>query len=396
MHGTWLGVLEEKDNHYFVQTAGDDGWIHREHTSDHMGLKVFFIDVGQGDGILIEVADKRILVDGGPNSSLKNYLTKWQFSYVLRENKPIHIDHVFISHFDADHYEGLIDIFSDVRFTFGTVYHNGIARFDDDKEDRPAEYNSKIGTKVGSGHDIFLTTSFNSIDDLKNLRDKGGFSETYERFAGAVVTAHDSGRLRGFTRATHETRDLVIPTVQAEFKIEILGPVTSKINGDFAYEWFGRESKTINGHSLVLKVTFGGIKILLGGDLNSRAERWLMEHYADSNPFEVDVAKSCHHGSSDFDVEFMKRINAYATVISSGDNENHAHPRADAIGCAGKYSPATKPKVFSTELARSINSAGEILFGMINLRSNGSDIWMAQMKEAGGGADIWDSYNVLE
>src|SRR5690606_24647517 len=117
-----------------------------------------------------------------------------------------------------------------------------------------------------------------------------------------------------------------------------------------------------------------------------------MAHYGAANPFEVDVAKSCHHGASEFTVEFMKCVNPFATVISSGDNESYAHPRADAIGCAGKYTKSERPLVFSTELARSINAANTILYGMINLRCNGKKIIMAQMKEVAIGGNVWDLY----
>ncbi|MCB9514343.1 MAG: hypothetical protein H6694_08530, partial [Candidatus Latescibacteria bacterium] len=120
----------------------------------------------------------------------------------------------------------------------------------------------------------------------------------------------------------------------------------------------------------------------------------LLAHYADANPFQVDVAKSCHHGSADFTVDFMRRVNPFATVISSGDNESYSHPRADALGCAGRYSRGSRPKVFSTELARSVSSGGDILYGMINCRTDGKRIVMAQMKEKRTGADIWDSYEL--
>jgi hypothetical protein len=109
----------------------------------------------------------------------------------------------------------------------------------------------------------------------------------------------------------------------------------------------------------------------------------------------VDIAKSCHHGSSDFTVEFMSLVSPWASVISSGDNESFSHPRADAIGCAGKYARGARPLVFSTELARSTDlKKGKILFGMINCRCNGKDIYMSQMKEAGADSDLWDSYQV--
>jgi hypothetical protein len=91
----------------------------------------------------------------------------------------------------------------------------------------------------------------------------------------------------------------------------------------------------------------------------------------------------------------MQKVNPYATVISSGDNESFAHPRADAIGCAGKYSRGSRPLVYSTELARSYNPAtNKILFGMINLRCNGSLICISQMKESNTPNDLWDSYTL--
>ena len=46
--------------------------------------------------------------------------------------------------------------------------------------------------------------------------------------------------------------------------------------------------------------------------------------------------------SADFSVDFMKKLNPVATVISSGDKESHAHPRAEAVGYAGRYSRGTR------------------------------------------------------
>ena len=35
-----------------------------------------------------------------------------------------------------------------------------------------------------------------------------------------------------------------------------------------------------------------------------------------------------------------------------------------------------------------------ILFGMINLRCNGNDVYISQMKEVKKHADLWDSYKL--
>jgi hypothetical protein len=68
-------------------------------------------------------------------------------------------------------------------------------------------------------------------------------------------------------------------------------------------------------------------------------------------------------------------------------------PRADAVGCAGKYARGSHPLVYSTELARSV-SKSKILFGMINLRCNGNNIYINQMKETNRPADMWDAYTL--
>lgn len=72
-------------------------------------LKIYFIDVGQGDSTLIVTPkNKKILIDGGEGK------TNVLFQYVLdrRINK---IDYIIISHFDSDHCNGLIEIIEKMR-----------------------------------------------------------------------------------------------------------------------------------------------------------------------------------------------------------------------------------------------------------------------------------------
>lgn len=69
--------------------------------------------------------------------------------------------------------------------------------------------------------------------------------------------------------------------------------------------------------------------------------------------WEVDIAKACHHGSPHIAPAFLQATNPLATVISSGDDEPHAHPRPDALGLVGKFGRGDRPLIFSTELARS-------------------------------------------
>ncbi len=140
----------------------------------------------------------------------------------------------------------------------------------------------------------------------------------------------------------------------------MLGPVPTSPTGLCQFQWFKDSSHTRNGHSIVLKFIYGNRRILVGSDLNRESERYLLAHYHPGNPFEADTTKACHHGSSEFDVEFLKAIQTYATIVSSGDNENYSHPHTDALGSVGRHSRGERPLVFSTELARSFRSADDV------------------------------------
>ncbi len=400
--GAWLGVIAQRNDGWIkVRAFGKEGWVHEaDETMPDMGLKVFFVDVGQGDGCLVETRQKRILVDGGPNQNFKNYLTKWKYKWLLAAGAKVRFDAVFVSHFDADHFAGLTSIVKDPRFEIGAVYHNGIARFHDQKKERLAKYDTDLGRTNAHGNPDtdreVLKTSFSTIEDAKKLLQespgKKGLMYTFKRFLEAAVDAKDKGRLGKMKRLT--VRDGHVPGFGANeaLSLKILGPVPTSKNGPYRFKWFKDSSHTRNGHSLILRLTFGQRSALLGGDLNTYSENYLLDYYGQNNPFRVDAAKACHHGASEFTVDFMKAVKPYATVFSSGDNENYAHPRADALGCAGKYSRGARPMVFSTELARSMKSADDIHYGLINLRTDGEQMMLAQMLEKKRKSDIWDSY----
>ncbi|MFC5980093.1 MBL fold metallo-hydrolase [Flavobacterium salmonis] len=388
--GTYVKIADQQGDWYKVVTAGPDGWIHKDDLSDNMGLKVFFLDVGQGDGMLVEIGKYKILIDAGPNDSMYSYLTKWQYKYQLDTDKKVHIDFLIISHFDIDHYKGAIEIINDTRFTFGTIVHAGILKFSTKKGEN--SYSTGLGETIKVGNKEYLTTIFN---DLLTINESVPFNRDVTAFMQAIATANEQNRITSAKRVKAGD-NIITESIEAqEFRIDVLAPFTENIDDKQCFVYWKDDGQTINGHSLVLKLTYGSRSLLLGGDLNTFSENYLMDKYKNQNPFEVDVAKSCHHGSNDFTEKFMALVNPFATVISSGDNEKHSHPRPDAIGCAGKYSKSIRPLVYSTELARSTDLKNqEILYGMINLRCNGKDIYMAQMNEVKTNSDVWVSYIV--
>jgi competence protein ComEC len=68
-------------------------------------LKIIFLDVGQGDAILIEQGSKQILIDGGPSGQaildkLGKYVPFWDRD----------IEMIIVTHPDADHITGLVNV----------------------------------------------------------------------------------------------------------------------------------------------------------------------------------------------------------------------------------------------------------------------------------------------
>mgnify|MGYP002861104604 CR=1 FL=1 len=77
-------------------------------------LKIYFIDVGQGDSCLIVTpSNKKILIDGGGSENYdvgKNTLLPY-----LLDRRINNLDYVIISHFDTDHVGGIIYLMQNIK-----------------------------------------------------------------------------------------------------------------------------------------------------------------------------------------------------------------------------------------------------------------------------------------
>lgn len=82
-------------------------------------LKIWMLDIGQGDALLIEFpTGEQMLVDGGPGDSvlakLGSVLAPWDRS----------LDAVVSTHPDADHVSGIISVLD--RYDVSTIYESGV------------------------------------------------------------------------------------------------------------------------------------------------------------------------------------------------------------------------------------------------------------------------------
>lgn len=99
-------------------------WLNVSIDKETDTLKVYFLDVGQGDAIFIESPTRgRVLVDGGPNRKVLSELGK------ILPFGDRRIDVVIETHPDADHIVGLVDVIK--RYDVGTFIAPGIESSND-------------------------------------------------------------------------------------------------------------------------------------------------------------------------------------------------------------------------------------------------------------------------
>jgi hypothetical protein len=145
--------------------------------------------------------------------------------------------------------------------------------------------------------------------------------------------------------------------------VQVLGPITETVKGKPALRFLKTPgssslsaSHTVNGHSIVLKLTYGNVRFLFGADLNEESEESLLERArADNISLAAEVLKVPHHGSADFSPRILEAIRPVVSVVSSGDENSakeYIHPRSGLMGALGRYSRATvdKPLVYVTEM----------------------------------------------
>lgn len=349
------------------------GLMRRSDLQEGRLLELTFVDIGQGDGCLLITPDGRqIVIDAGEGDNMMRFL-KYRLGFP-DENRPARLHAAIISHPDSDHYRGFKHVFAMPGVTFRNLYHNGLVeRRGDDALGPRTDGTPRLYT------DLIQTTA-----QLKKLLRKNAELGGRKQYPDML---HEALRAKKVAKVEMLSRDDgYVPGFGSEddVTIEVLGPVIEEDQeGRRGLRSFGPLGKTKNGHSVVLRLTYGGIKILLGGDLNAEAETLLLETVVgrplprrprrklsarelkelrrERDTFmqearevlRVDVAKCCHHGSADFSSLFLDALCPVATVISSGDDEPHSHPRSDTLGAIGSRSRGERPLIFSTELARS-------------------------------------------
>ena len=353
-------------------------------------LKVNFVDVQQGDGAVIESPDgKVILVDGGDNQLFARYLAGRFTGTTMEQPKPI--DCILITHGDADHFAGLAEIqksetMKEVRKRLFIrplrVYHNGIVKRPEKKDGKTVSDAKLLGATKKIGSDVILVDLATNLLEVPVSEMNRPFQswkkvlQEYDRRSKIEFRRLELGDNDAFSFFNDAARNL---------KIDVLGPVMTEKGSVRGLKFLGEPpagprtgheslglgeeefkglsaSHTINGHSVVFRLSYGGFSYLFCGDLNGEVSRFLARaHNAGELNLQSDIFKVPHHGSADFSGAFIQAVSPIVSVVSSGDEsarKEYIHPRATLMGALGKWSRVPEPLVFVTELVAFFNAEG--------------------------------------
>ena len=327
---------------------------------DDSVLKVRFVDIGQGDGAIVETPKGQILfIDGGEEEHMRRYINV-AYSQVLR-TKALDCAALIVTHGDADHFAGLTKLVNATRNSKGDpavtadrVFHNGLVKMPN------ASGATAFGRNVRSDGKTYAIELEDDLTKVPDSRMNTPFKEWKEALKQLRTRSGKKPSIERIEFGDSEKFDFI---ADEGIGVQVLGPITEKIKGRPALRFLKTPgssslsaSHTVNGHSIVLKLTYGNVRLLFGADLNEESEESLLERARiDNISLAAEVLKVPHHGSSDFSPRILEAIRPVVSIVSSGDENSakeYIHPRSGLVGALGRYSRATvdKPLVFVTEM----------------------------------------------
>lgn len=227
-------------------------------------LHVAFLDIGQGDAILIQSpSGQQLLIDGGRYPSVVLDELGKQIPFWDRS-----IDMVLATHSDEDHIAGLVSVLE--RYKVSSLITGNIEAAGDPTFEALLAVADEMGTPVHSAQ------------------------------TGEVIVLDEGVRLQ----------ILYVGNVNAE--------------------------DSMNDASIVARLEYGDLSILLTGDAEARTETHLLQT---GQPLNSLILKAGHHGANTSSSQpFLTAVTPQIIVISVGRDNSYGHPspamleRAEAIG----------------------------------------------------------------
>ena len=295
------------------------------------GSRVTFLDVGQGDGIVVETGQGAYLFDCG-STSRKN-IGEYVLKPYLKSRGTRSLRGVFVSHPDEDHMNGVIELLengADWGIVVEQLFLPAIA------EGKRTESFAKL---LAAAEAAEVPVSYIKCGD--EIRDS---------------------QLRLLCLHPEENTTLADANAYSEcFYVEVFAKKMKQeaiddrkandASGGSAIEGSGENGSFAgNGERKDSRMNDGKINILLTGDVEGEGERQLMQELQalqqpqslqesrrlqeqrGQREFRVDILKVAHHGSGySTGTEFLATASPAIAIISCGRNNSYGHPHAETL-----------------------------------------------------------------
>lgn len=261
-----------------------------------MKPELIILDVGHGNCAVLLDTGGTVVIDAGPRGFLLQF---------LKSENIFRVDVVLLSHSDADHIGGLVELISSDEFDIGLVRMNSDATKQNSEEFRDLLYAMKHAQKMGK---VKSELSLNSGNDKEFNQ---GLVDIEILFPDIVIAGLSAGNLDKFNRR--------ITTNYASAVVRL----------------------SMEGRNLVLlpgDLTFNGLKYMIEDKIDYNAELVIFPHHGGLP--EGDMMR--------FAEEFLSKISPKTIVFSIG--RNLTTPRPELLAYIKKHLPETR--IVCTELSK--------------------------------------------
>lgn len=252
-------------------------------------LKINFLDVGQGDCIIIQLPDgKNMIIDSGQFEKAQTSIEEFTTA-----NNITTFDYLLLTHADRDHVDKMswvIDTY-DIKYIF-----------------RPNNYSDNTISKD-------LPSEFNTKTD-------GGYVVTTKVYANFMLSAYNEKcPVEIFNKDSDFTNKIIYNEQELSYTFDFLTPIADREKISYSDP---------NNYSPIMMLTYMDKKIMFTGDAEEKMLAEYVEAYGSAN--NVDVLKVGHHGSENATTTaFLQAIDPEYAIIQCGANNKYGHPHAEAL-----------------------------------------------------------------
>ncbi len=259
-------------------------------------LKVVYMDVGQGDGVLLRTSGHGgILIDGGSSSNKR--VGEYVMVPVLKYYGVSEVEYAFVSHGDVDHVSGLEYLLNEEQSGVHVV--------------------NLVLPEYGDQDALQELKSEATANNVNIIYMKPGDNITYNHQQAETINI-----------------ECLYPDEEAGQGVLDTNNLSMILKTTITWDVREADIENLNKSS----DSDASLSLLFVGDAGIAAEKRLIELYGKNSLGEIsdsiacDILKVGHHGSRNSSgSDFLKRVSAMYGIISCGKDNRYGHPHAETL-----------------------------------------------------------------